>query len=114
MEVPEHPFQRVAMDFFHLRGKDYLLAVDYYSKWPCVVEMTSTTSVATIKELDKIFSDFGVPEVLVSDNCTQFGSADFREFARQLTISHVTSSPFYPESNGLAERSVKNCESGLC
>ncbi|XP_045027188.1 uncharacterized protein LOC123470696 [Daphnia magna] len=113
VEVPDHPFQRVATDFFHLRGKGYLLTVDYYSKWPCVVEMTSTTSAATIKELDKIFSDFGVPEVLVSDNGPQFGSADFRAFACHLAISHVTSSPFYPESNGQAERSIQTVKAAF-
>jgi hypothetical protein len=113
VEVPEYPFQRVATDFFQLRGKDYLLAVDYFSKWPSVVEMSSTTSAATIKELDKLFSDFGVPEVLVSDNGPQFGSADFRAFARHLAVSHVTSSPFYPESNGLAERSVQTVKAAF-
>ena len=113
VEVPDHPFHRVTTDFFHIRGKDYLLAVDYYSKWPCVVEMTSTTSEATIKELDKIFSDFGVPEVLVSDNGPQFGSADFRAFARHLVISHVTSSSFYPESNSLAEKSLQTVKAAF-
>lgn len=97
VEVPDYPFQRVATEFFQLRGKEYLLAVDYFSKWPCVVEISSTTSLATKKEHDKIFSDFGVPEVLMSDNGQQFGSADFRTFARHLVISHVTASPFYPE-----------------
>ena len=93
VEVPEYPFQRVATDFSHLRGKDFLLAVDYFSKWPCVVEMTSNSSLATTKEQDKIFYDFGVPEVLVSDNGSQFCSAGLRAFARHLAISHVKSSP---------------------
>jgi hypothetical protein len=105
-EVPEHPFQKVATDFFQLAGKHYLLAVDYYSKWPCVVEMSSTTSDATIREQERVFTDFGVPETLVLDNGPQFGSAVFQAFSRQQPFSHVTSSPFYPESNGVAERSL--------
>jgi hypothetical protein len=112
-EVPEHPFQKVATDFFQLAGKNYLLTVDYFSKWPCVVEMSSTTSSATIRELEKIFSDFGVPETLVSDNGPQFGSAEFRVFSRQQQFSHVTSSPFYPASNGFVERSVQTVKSSF-
>jgi transposase InsO family protein len=51
--------------------------------------------------------------VLVSDNGPQFGSADLRAFARNLAISHVKSSPLYPESNGLAERSVKTVKAAF-
>jgi hypothetical protein len=75
--------------------------------------MSSTTSSATIRELERIFSDFGVPETLVSDNGPQFGSAEFRVFSRQQQFSHVTSSPFYPESNGFVERSVQTVKSSF-
>jgi hypothetical protein len=52
--------------------------------------MSSTTSSATIRELEKIFSDFGVPETLMSDDEPQFGSAEFRVFSRQQQFSNVT------------------------
>jgi hypothetical protein len=48
-EIPKYPFQRVATDFVQLAGKDYLLAVDYFGKWPCVVEISSTTSTPHLK-----------------------------------------------------------------
>jgi transposase InsO family protein len=54
-----------------------------------------------------------VPEVLVPDNGPHFGSADFRAFARHLAVFHVTSSPFDPESNGLAERSVQTVKAAF-
>ena len=76
-------------------------------------DMSSTTSLNTTKELDKIFSDFGLQEVLLSDNEPQFGSDNFRAFARLLTISHLTLSSFYPESNGLAERRVQTVKSAF-
>jgi putative transposase len=52
--------------------------------------------------------------VLVSDKGPQFGSADLRAFARHLAISHVKSSPLYPESNGLAERSAETVKAAFC
>jgi hypothetical protein len=50
--------------------------------------------------------------VLVSDNGPQFGSADLT-FARHLAMSHVTASPFYPESSGQAERSVQTVKAAF-
>lgn len=54
-----------------------------------------------------------MPKVRISDNGPQFGSAAFRVFARGLRFSYVTSILFYPESNGLAERSVQIMKSVL-
>ena len=38
--VPAYPWKKVGIDFFTLDGKDFLLAVDYYFKYPEVVQMT--------------------------------------------------------------------------
>ncbi|UYV83817.1 hypothetical protein LAZ67_X000281 [Cordylochernes scorpioides] len=55
-----------------------------------------------------IFARHGIPETVVSDNGTQFGAAcEFANFARQYGFTHVTSSPRFPQSNGMAEAGVK-------
>ncbi|UYV83113.1 PLEKHD1 [Cordylochernes scorpioides] len=55
-----------------------------------------------------IFARHGIPETAVSDNGTQFGAArEFANFARQYGFTHVTSSPRFPQSNGMAEAGVK-------
>lgn len=44
---------------------------------------------------------------LVSDNGPQFSGLIFKAFARQYGFEHVTSSPYYPQSNGLAEKALQ-------
>ncbi len=105
--LPDRPFQKVGIDICEFRNKHYLVQVDYYSRYIDVTYLPSLTSATVIGKLKNFFSHHGVPETVVSDNGTQFSSAEFRTFADRWNFSHVTSSPHYPQSNGAAERAVK-------
>lgn len=107
VRIPEYAFQLVSADLFEFNNVNYILVVDSYSKWPCVVPLRSVTSSAVINEMTRFFCDFGRPETLESDNGTQFASAEFREFCRTLGIAQVTSSPEFAQSNGLVERHIQ-------
>jgi len=64
-EVPTKPWQVVGNNLFSWCGDKYLLMSDYYSKkMPCGQSTSST--VASLTEC--VFSDQGVPEVMISDN----------------------------------------------
>ena len=67
-------WQRIHIDYLELRGQMFLLIVDSLSKWLEVILMSSTTSAATIGVLRSLFSRFGLPIQLVSDNGPQFSS----------------------------------------
>ena len=69
--------------------------------------LTETTSQAVIIQLKSQFARHGVPDELISDNGPQFSSIAFQEFAKSWNFKHITSSPRYPRSNGLAERTVQ-------
>lgn len=64
--------------------------------------MEDTKSSTVIRALDAQFANFGIPEILFSDNGPQFA-----KFARTLGFTQVISSPGRPASNGLAERNVQ-------
>ena len=66
-----------------LCGNSYLIAVDAHLKWPEVMEMGSTTTVATITELRKIIASYGLQEQLVSGNGPQFIANEFAMFLRK-------------------------------
>jgi transposase InsO family protein len=105
--LPEYPWQKIAIDQFILQGVNYLLVVDYFSRFPEVITLTETSSSKVISSLKSMFSRYGVPETLLSDNGPQFASHEFDEFANAYEFTHITSSPHYPQSNGLAEQTVK-------
>lgn len=105
--IPEKPWQRVHVDFAGpINGTYYLLLVDSLSKWPEVVPTKRITTSATIAILRQIFSRFGMPEVLVSDNGTQLTSDAFERFCDSNGIMHLKTAPFHPQSNGQVERFV--------
>ena len=72
-----------------------------------IVKLTSTYSGAVIAHLKTIFTRFGIPEVMVSDNGPQFACSETKTFAVSYNFEHITSSPRYPQGNDcLAERAV--------
>ena len=112
-DVPTAAWSKVATDFFHLNREDYLLVTDYYSKYPIVTKMKDTSSAATARFMDHIFGLFGPPAEIVSDNGPQFTGKPFQDMCKKWSITHTTSSPHYPRSNGLAERMVRTVKDTL-
>ena len=90
--------------------------VDAHSKWLETVIVPSTSSEATIKALRPILASHGLPELVVSDNGTSFTiftSSEFQDFVRRNGIRHITTAPYHPATNGLAERAVQTLKEGL-
>ncbi|UYV76611.1 hypothetical protein LAZ67_14001442 [Cordylochernes scorpioides] len=105
---PTRPWQKIGMDLFKFENKWYLVVIDYYSRFPEVVQLDRLTANVVVRGCKSIFARHGIPETVVSDNGTQFGAArEFSNFARQYGFTHVTSSPRFPQSNGMAEAGVK-------
>ena len=85
---------------------DYLMVGDYFSKYLLVMKIPNTSTHSVIKELGMIFTEFGCPFVLKSDNGPCYTSRKFHDFLEFYRIHHITSSPHYPQSNGFAEALV--------
>lgn len=111
---PTQPWQRVHIDYAGpVEGKMLLIVVDAHSKWPEVVSMGSTTSLATIQALRRMFASYGIPRQLVSDNGPQFSSLEFTTFLARNGVKHILTAPYHPSSNGQAERFVRTLKQGL-
>ena len=53
-----------------------------------------------------IFSEYGWPDTLVSDNGPCYASEAFTKIMQEYNLNHITSSSHYPQSNDLAEKFV--------
>ena len=84
----------------------FLVVVDAYSKYLEIVPLSHATSTNTIAAVRHIFSNFGLPEHIVTDNGSQFTSDEFQKFLKDNDIQHTTTAPGHPATNGLAERYV--------
>ena len=75
--------------------------------------MLSSTSKATIQHLKTLFAQFGIPDIIATDNSSFFVSSEFEDFLTTNGIIHWKSSPYHPSSNGLAEKAVQIVKHGL-
>ena len=113
-EWPERAWARIHIDYAGpIKGKMILVIVDVHSKWIEALTVNAATSNATIEKLQSVFTTHGLPEVIVSDNGTAFTSEEFKAFVQKNGIRHLTSAPYHPASNGLAERAVQTLKSAL-
>ena len=104
--IPDRPWQKLGTDLCEHKGENYLVVVDYYSKFIETALLPNKTAGTVITHLKSIFARHGVPEELVSDNMP-FNSKEFDEFAKEWEFKQTTSSPTYAQSNGMSEKAVQ-------
>ncbi|CAB4017439.1 transposon Tf2-1 poly [Paramuricea clavata] len=106
-EVPPRPWHTVSADLFKVNNFWYIVIADYYSKFPFVKKLNNLTATTVVNVVRSIFSEQGIPEILICDNGTQFTSAQFQDLAKRYGFRVVTSSPYYPKGHGFIERQVQ-------
>ena len=113
--LPKAPWSQIAADFYGplLTGEKLLVVTDFFSKFT-IVEIMKTTSYSIVatKEvstrLDNLFSLFGYPDEITTDNGPPWDSHDIKEFFTSRGIKHTPSIPYRPRSNGQVERFMPN------
>lgn len=106
-QLPEGPWKEIGTDLFEFEGKQYAIFIDYYSRWIEVTSLANSTGKEIVKKFRPLIARYGIPKQIRSDNGPCYVSEEWKEMMEEYMIHHVTSSPHYPESNGLAERGVK-------
>ncbi|KAI3769901.1 hypothetical protein L6452_01015 [Arctium lappa] len=106
------PFMKWGMDIVGklppAPGQNVFLLVltDYFSKWVEAVAFSQVRDKEVVSFIQtNIICRFGIPPEITCDNGTQFISDRTKRFCEERKL--VTSTPRYPQSNGLAESSNK-------
>ena len=106
-EVLIHPWTKVATDKFQFENDSYLVIVNYTSRFPIVHKLTSTMAQQVASQMKLIFSEYGWPETIVSDNSPCYSAETFTKQMTDYSVNHITNSPHYSQLNGLAEKYVQ-------
>ena len=109
-EIPQRPWEKVAVDLLTLDQKDYLVAVDNYGGYWELERLHSTDKGAVIKKLKSHFAIHGSPCQLAGDNGPQFVAAEYRKFTRPWDIEPTPTSPYNSKANGWVEAAVKSAK----
>jgi transposase InsO family protein len=114
------PFERIAIDVAGPfpetdQGNKYILVVmDYFSKWPEVFALPNQEA-ATISQtlVNEVFSRFGVPLEIHSDQGRNFESNIFKKISEIMGFRKTRTTPLHPQSDGMVERFNKTMEEHL-
>ena len=105
-EVPPHAWHTLGTALFYWNKMDYLVVGDYFSQFLLVRKIPNTSTHSVIKELGMVFTEFGHPFELKSDNGLCYTSRESHDFLEFYQVHHIMSSPHHPQSNGFAEALV--------
>jgi len=105
-EIPDGRFLKIGLDIMSLHSKDYLIAVDYYSKYTEMLPLPDKTAKTVVEQVKSICVRHGIPGLIQSDGMP-FLSKEFVEFTNTWGIKTSTSSSEYSQSNGQAERTIQ-------
>ena len=99
--------RHIGTDLFGAIGKKWIVLVDRYSGYAWTQQLKRTYMATLTSQLSSWFTEYGWPSYIRLDGGPQF-RAKFSTFCQNNSIKHELSSPYNPESKGLAEAAVKN------
>lgn len=95
-------------------GKQYVLVItDYATRYPEAYPMGSITAPAVAEKLIDLFSHFGVPREILTDQGSNFMAELLQEIYGVLGVQPIRTSPYHPQTDGLVERYNQTLKSML-
>ena len=106
--IPTTPWETVATDLFLWNNFNYVLFVQYFSRYFEIAKLPNTKSITVIHYTKSIFARHGIPREVKSDDGPQYSSHKCRKFAEEWrNFHHKRTSSYHPHANGLAEPAVQ-------
>ena len=114
------PFYQWAMDILGPlpeapgKVKYVIVAIDYFTKWMEAKPLAKTTGKEVKKFIwNNIVCRFGLPNIIVTDNGSNFIGDPFKSWCERLNITQINTAVAHPQANGLVERANKSFIKGF-
>ena len=111
LPVVSEPFCQIAIDIIGPlpsckdSGNRFILTVlDLCTHYPEAIPLTRHTAQDVAKALGTVFTRFGFPQEILSDQGSDFMSELMQAFLSEFKISQIRTSPYHPQTNGACER----------
>ena len=120
MPEANFPFQIISVDLVgplprSQFGHTYLFTlICHLTCWADVFPIAHKTGETISKILaDRYFPQYGIPEIMISDNGKEFANEEVESLLKQFGVKHNFTTPYHPRSNGKIERLNKTFKSIL-
>ena len=105
---PSRPWTRLHIDLAGpFEGRMFLAVVDSHFKWLDVISVLNANLAITTRELRKLFTTHGIPEIVVLASGTAFTGKEFYEFMARNDIWYLRTAPYHTATNGLVEHAIQ-------
>ena len=106
-EIPIIAWKTVSKDLFKFQDQTYMVVVDLFSHFPVVRQLHGETTKLILNAFKGLFSDFGIPKVIISDNGPCYKSEEFHSFCAKFDIVHQTGASYNHLANSITEHAIQ-------
>lgn len=114
-KIAQRPWQMVSLDLMgpfprsKLQNTSLLVICDWFTKYPILIPLRKATAKKVLEVVERqVFQVFNVPEIVISDNGTQFTADEFKKFILKYGIEKLWFNAFYHPQNNPTERVNKS------
>ena len=107
IDIPIVARKTVTTDLFVFKDKTCMIVIGLFSRFPVVRQLHGESTELVLDALKDVFSDFGIPESIISDNGLCYKSQEFNEFCARFEINHITGASYNQQANCIAEHMIQ-------
>jgi transposase InsO family protein len=116
--VADLPMDHLAVDLAQMKvsscGMSYILVVlDICTRFVWLYPLKDKAGLTVAAALKSLFTTFGKPLYIQSDNGSEFVNLDFQQLMAAVGVEHRRVLPCYPQANGAAERAIRSIKESL-
>ena len=90
IDIPIIAWKTIATDLFVFQDKTHVVVVDLFSRFPVIRQLHGKNTKLVLDALKDVFSNFGIPDTIISDNGLCYKSQEFNSFCARFEINHIT------------------------